>query len=105
MEVPLSFNKCLDAIYDELKSLYDNHIFMTFVIDLTNSKIPIKVKWIFNIKRDSNNNKIKIKERLEAKSYSQIIGLDYELTFLLTLSIDNIKLIISLAATFHWVIY
>jgi len=56
---------------------------------------PIKTKWIFTIKHESNNNISKYKTGFVAKGYSQIRGIDYELTFSPTLSIDSVKLIIS----------
>ena len=113
MDAPLTFNqaitstykkKWLEAINDELKNLYDNNI-MSLVFELPYNKKPIRTKWVFTIKRDSNNNIIKFKARIVAKGYSQIRGIDYELTFSPTLSIDSIKLIISLAAKFNWEIF
>ena len=113
MDAPLTFyeaisgehkDKWMEAINDELKNLYDNNI-MTLVFELPSNKKPIRTKWVFTIKRDSNNNIIKFKARIVAKGYSQIRGIDYELTFSPTLSIDSIKLIISLAARFNWEIF
>ncbi len=91
----------LDAINDELKNLYGNSI-ITFVNKLPKIEKAIKTKSIFTIKRDSNNNIIKFKARLVAKGFVQKRGIEYELTFSPILSIDNIKLIISLAAKFNW---
>jgi len=69
---------------------------------LNDKKKTLRTKDIFDIKRNSNNNKIKYKVWLVAKWFSQIRGLVYELTLSTTLSIDNIKLLIVLAAKFHW---
>ena len=113
LDAPLSFKeavtskyktKWLSAINDELNNLYDNNI-MSFVKKLPEGKKPIKTKWIFNIKRDSNNNIEKFKARLVAKGFSQIRGIDYELTFSPTLSIDSLKFIIALASKLHWDIF
>lgn len=113
VDVPFTFqdaiknkyaSKWLKAINDELQNLYENHI-MTFVDKLPEGKKPIKTRWIFNVKRDGNNIIIKFKALLVAKGYSQIRGIDYELIFSPTLSIDSIKLIIALAAYLHWEIF
>jgi len=94
----------LNAINDELNNLYSNKI-MTYVSKLPEDKNPIKTKWIFSIKKDSNNIITRFKARSVAKGFSQIRGIDYELTFSPTLSIDSMKFIISLAAKFHWNIF
>jgi len=94
--------KWLSAINDELNNLYDNNI-MSFVKKLPEGKKPIKTKWIFSVKRDSNNNIEKFKERLVAKGFSQIRRID-ELIFSPTLSIDNLKFKIALASN-HWEIF
>ncbi len=109
-DIPLNFNdalksknrdKWIEAIQNELENLYDNKI-MTFVTHLPFNKKAIRTKWVFSVKRDSNNNIIKFKARLVAKGFSQIKGIDYELTFSPTLSIDSLKLIIAIAAKLHW---
>ena len=113
LDVPLSFKeavtskfktKWLSVINDELKNLYENKI-MYFVKSLPDGKKPIKTKWVFNVKRDSNNQISKFKARLVAKGFSQVRGIDYELTFSPTLSIDSLKLIIALAAKYRWKIF
>jgi len=110
MDIPVTYNqavtckfknKWLEAINNELENLYDNKI-MTYVKKLPKNKKPIKTKWVFNIKRDGNNEISKYKARLVAKGFSQVYGTDYDLTFSPTLSIDSLKLILSLASNFHW---
>jgi len=78
---------------------------MSFVKIIPEGKKPIKTKWVFNIKRNSSNNNEKSKARLVAKGFSQIRGINYELTFFPTLSINSLKLIIALAAKFQWEIF
>ena len=111
MDVPLTFHdvinskykeKLLDAIIEELKNLYCNNV-MTFVKLLPPDKKAIKVRWVFN--RDSNNNISKFKARIVAKGYSQVKGINFDLTFSPTLGIDSIKLILVLAAKFKWSVF
>jgi len=80
---------------------------MIFVEHLPKGKKAIRTKWMFIFKRDSNNNITMFKARLfkgrfVAKGFIHTRGIDYELTFSTTLSIDNLKLIISLAARLKW---
>jgi len=73
-------------------------IFMT----ITEGKVPISIKWVFNIKRDSNDNIIKYKAYHVACSFAQKQVIDFELTFSPTLNIDSLKLITTLTLKFQW---
>jgi len=79
-----------DATRIELNNLCVNKI-MTFITHLPNSKKVIRTKWIFMVKRDHNSNTIKFKPCPVTKGFSQIRGIDDELTFSPTLSMDSIK--------------
>lgn len=61
-DIPITYNqgvmrkfkeKWKEAIKEELNNLYDNNI-MTIVKRLPENKKPIKTKWIFTIKANSN---------------------------------------------------
>jgi len=80
LNVPSSFHEAvtgknkeelLNAINDELNNLYSNKI-ITYISKLPEDKKPIKTKWIFNIKKDSNNMITRFKAHLVAEGFSQI---------------------------------
>jgi len=113
LTIPLNYNDAINshdhlhwekAIKEELKNFYFNNI-MEFVPSVPKGKTLISTKWIFSVKRDSNNNIIKHKARLVARGFNQIYGIDFELTYSPTLNIDGLKFIISLAAKFSWNIF
>jgi len=86
---------------EELKNLYDNKI-MIFKKQLPKGTYPTSTKWIYTIKRDGNGNIKKYKARIVARGFSQTKGINYNLTYSPTLSIDSLKLLISIAAKFKW---
>jgi len=63
----------IEAINDELNSLYSNNI-MTFVKNVPKNKNIISTKWVFNTKRDSNNNIYKYKALLVVREFKQKMG-------------------------------
>ena len=92
------------AIIEELNNFYLNDI-MEFVKTVPKGKTIISTKWIFSIKKDSNNKIYKFKARLVARGFRQKYGIDFELTYSPTLNIDGLKFIIALAAKFKWNIF
>jgi hypothetical protein len=78
---------------------------MTFVKNVPKNKNIITTKWVFNTKRDSNNNIYKYKARLVARGFKQKWGIDYELTYSPTLNIDGLKLIFAISAALKWNIF
>jgi len=112
-EVPLSYSDALNredwklwknAINKELRNLYNNKV-MKFIRNIPDNKNLIKTKWVFAIKKDSNNKIIKYKARLVAKGYKQTYGIDYDIIYSPTLDIVCIRLIIAFAAKYKWIIY
>lgn len=65
-----------EAILTEISSL--NNMRTWTITDLPKERKPIGSKWIFRIKRDTNNNIIKYKARLVALGCHQKPGEDYE---------------------------
>ena len=109
-EVPFSYNDALkrddwkewnNAINKELNNLYNNKV-MKFVKNVPNNTNIISTRWVFAIKRDSNNKISVYKARLVAKGYKQKYGIDYDIIYSPTLDIVCIRIILSLAAKFKW---
>ena len=94
-------NEWIKAMNDEIQNFYDNKV-MTYVKHLPRGIKPTSIKWVYTIKKDGNGNFSKFKARLVARGFTQKKGIDYDLTYSPTLSIDSFKLIIALASKFHW---
>lgn len=84
------------AMKDEIASHVENGTWELSV--LPPGKKPIKSKWVFATKTDSNGNIIRYKARLVAKGYSQKAGVDYEETFAPVVKYTSIRFCLSLAA-------
>ena len=75
---------------------------MSFIKYLPTGISPVSKKWVYIIKRDSFGNIVKYKALLVARGFTQKKGIDYELTYSLTLNIDCLILLLSLASKFKW---
>lgn len=58
---------------------------------------PIKLKWVYRIKRNEGGNAVKHMVRLVVKAYAQRPGIDYDEVFALVARFETIYLIIGLA--------
>lgn len=85
------------AMQEEIDSLYKNKTWS--IISYEPGKVkPIKCKWVYKLKRDSNNEIVRYKARLVAKGYSQVAGIDYEETFSPVVRLESVRLILSIVA-------
>ena len=75
------------------------------VIEQPTNKVPIGSRWLFKFEFNVYGSINKYKDRLVAKGYSQIEGIDYEDTFSLVSKLNTIRLMISLATKYHWKLY
>jgi hypothetical protein len=62
---------------------------------------PIKGRWVFKVKLDSNNQPIRYKARVVAKGFQQVYGIDYNETFAPVAKLKSIKLVLALVAQFN----
>jgi len=89
-----NFDKWLDAMKDELKSMAQN-----CVLDLVESLKGCKrvgCKWVFKTKRDSHGNVERYKARMVAKGFTQKDDIDYKETFLPISKKDSFRI------SWHW---
>lgn len=68
-----------DAMKEEMKMIEKNKTWL--LVDKTEKKNIISVKWIYHIKSDANGNLTKYKARLVERGFSQAYGIDYFETF------------------------
>ena len=91
------------AMIEEMNALDHNGTWS--LVDLPLHKKPIGCKWVFSVKMNPDGSVARLKARLVAKGYAQTYGIDYSETFSLVAKISSIRLFISLAATYNWVLH
>ena len=88
------------AIREELESIFDNKVFAN-PVQLTEHLPILGLKWVFDIKRDSDGNFIRYKARLVAKGFTQVQGESYTETFAATPSREALRILFALAAKYR----
>ena len=92
----------IDAIQAELKSLSENKVWE--FVPRENKKV-IGTRWIFKIKKDSENKPTRLKARLVAKGYHQKFGIDYNETFAPVVKLQSLRTIIAIATNQNLLIH
>ncbi|KAK8555331.1 hypothetical protein V6N12_009479 [Hibiscus sabdariffa] len=90
--------KWLEAMRSEMDSMSDNQVWT--LVEPPERMKPIGCKWIFKKKTDMDGNVQTYKERLVAKGYRQIHGIDYDETFSPVAMFKSIQILLAIAA-FH----
>ncbi|CAH9072186.1 unnamed protein product [Cuscuta epithymum] len=90
--------KWIDAMNEELKSMYDNKVWE--LVMLPDGSKRVGCKWVFKTKRDSNGNIERYKVRLVAKGFTQKHGIDYKETFSPVSKKDSLRVVMALVAHF-----
>jgi hypothetical protein len=67
------------AMMEEMDSIEENGTWS--LVDLPPGRKPIKVKWVFKVKRDEHGAVSKHKAHLVVKDYVQRYGIDYDEVF------------------------
>ncbi|GJV57642.1 uncharacterized mitochondrial protein-like protein [Tanacetum coccineum] len=86
-EEPRNYNEAklkpqwLKAMKTELESIVKNNTWK--LIPLPKGVVPIRLKWLFKIKRNADGSIMKYKARLVAKGYAQQPGIDFDKVFAL----------------------
>lgn len=84
-------------MYDEMKSMYDNHTYK--LVDLSSRKRALKNKWVYKIKHKENNTQSRYKARLVVKGFGQKKGIDFDQIFSPVVKISSIKIVLALVAS------
>lgn len=94
---------CKKAMEVEIKSIEKKYTW--FLTDLPKGAMQIEVKWVFKMKLNEHGEVEKFKAHLVAKGYVQRYGIDYVEVFAPVARMDNVRIILALAAQKEWKVY
>ena len=66
---------------------------------------PIRLKWVFKLKKDPEGNVVKHKARLVATGYVQRKGIDYDKVLAPLAHLDTVRLLLALLAKEGWEVH
>lgn len=89
-----------NAIDEEYSSLVENNTWM--LCDLPKNRKVITCKWVFKLKRKSDNSIDKYKARLVAVGFAQEKGFDYNNTYAPTAKLTSLRVLLSIANHFQY---
>lgn len=84
------------AMQEEIQALEENNTWT--IVDKPPNIKPIKAKWIFKLKLNTDGSIERYKARLVAKGYSQIPNIDYKETFAPVASMTTVRMMLAAAA-------
>jgi hypothetical protein len=75
------------------------------LVKLPIGKRPIGLKWVFKLKRNSEGQVMKYKDRLVTKQYVQKHGVDFEEVFAPVARLDTVRFLLAYAANLGWKVH
>jgi hypothetical protein len=72
------------------------------LVPLPKGRNLVRCRWIYRTKIVADGEINKYKDRLVAKGYSQVHGIDYTETFSPVAKMDSIRLVLAIAASCRW---
>ncbi|BBG96746.1 transposable element gene [Prunus dulcis] len=96
----LSNPKWMDAMNNEMDALNKNKTWD--LVPLPRAKKVVGCRWVFTLKHKADGSINRYKARLVAKGYTQTYGVDYLETFAPVVKLNNVRVLLSLAANRDW---
>ena len=109
MLVPRNIQEALDdpnwkvAVMEEMNDLKRSVTWE--LVDLPKEKRIVGCKWVFIVKCKADGSIERYKARLVAKGFTQTYGTDYQETFAHVANINSIRILLSLAVNFNWLLH
>ena len=75
------------------------------LVDLSDNKNCISVKWIYKTKLNVDGDVEKYKGRLVSQGFSQQPGIDYNETFAPVAILDTVRMVLAIAAHNKWYVH
>jgi hypothetical protein len=88
---------------EEYKSLLANDTWD--LVPLPKGRKLVRCKWVYRTKYELDGKVDKHKDRLVAKGFSQVEGIDYTETFAPVAKMNSIRLVLSLATSYKWEVH
>src|SRR3954465_5322937 len=79
--------------------MFENKVWT--LIDLSNDRRAIEIKWIFKRKTDADSSVTIYKARLVAKGFRQVQGVDYDEIFSLVAMLKSVRIMLAIAAFYE----
>ena len=81
---------------EEMAAVEENHTWE--LVDPPAGCRPIRLKWVFKVKRNERGEVVRHKARLVAKGFVQREGIDFEEVFAPVVHMESVRLLLVLAA-------
>src|SRR3954465_3992385 len=91
--------KWLEAMKSEMRSIYENKVWT--LIDLSNDRRAIEIKWIFKRKTDTDSSVTIYKVGIVAKGFRQVQSVDYDESFSLVSMLKSVRIMLAIAAFYE----
>jgi hypothetical protein len=93
----------MQAMSKELDSIEDNNTWK--LVDLLAGHKPIRLKWVYKLKKNASGEMVKHKAGLVAKGYVQRERVDFDKVFTPVARLDSVRLLLALAAQEGWLVH
>jgi hypothetical protein len=87
----------------EIESMHDNQVWN--LVDPIDGVRPISCKWVFKKNMDKDGNVHIYKDRLVAKCFKQIHGIDYDKTCLPIMMLRSVRILLAITVYFNYEIW